>query len=243
VGKFTIADPDAFEVANFNRQYGATTFNLGRSKAEVMAEQALAVNPELDLRVFSEAVTADNVDEFFAGADLFVDGVDFFCVDARRLLFQEARRRGLWAVTAGPIGFSTAWLTFDPHGMRFEDYFDLRADMDELDCLVSFAVGLAPRATHLPYLDLRRVRLDSGAGPSAALACQLAAGVVGAEVLKILLGRGSLRPAPNYFQFDAYRQILRRGRIPGGNRNPWQRFKRHWLKRRVTRQLQSAAGA
>src|SRR5436190_7249977 len=29
VGKFTIADPDSFDVVNFNRQYGATMSNLG----------------------------------------------------------------------------------------------------------------------------------------------------------------------------------------------------------------------
>src|SRR5215510_5748214 len=45
IGKFTIADPDVFEVANFNRQYGATISNLGRNKAEAMAEAALEINP------------------------------------------------------------------------------------------------------------------------------------------------------------------------------------------------------
>ena len=53
-----------------------------------------------------------------------------------------------------------------------------------------------------------------------------AAGVAGAEAVKILLGRGPLRPAPHFFQFDAYKQVLARGRIPWGNRNPWQRLKR-----------------
>src|SRR5688572_3034414 len=32
IGKFTIADPDVFDVPNFNRQYGATISNLGRNK-------------------------------------------------------------------------------------------------------------------------------------------------------------------------------------------------------------------
>ena len=65
IGKFTIADPDVFEVANFNRQYGATISNLGRNKAEAMAEAALDINPELDLRVMPEAIDESNVDEFF----------------------------------------------------------------------------------------------------------------------------------------------------------------------------------
>src|SRR3954462_13106999 len=56
IGAFHIADPDDFELVNFNRQFGATTRTLGRGKAEVMAEAARAVNPELRLRNFSEAI-------------------------------------------------------------------------------------------------------------------------------------------------------------------------------------------
>jgi molybdopterin/thiamine biosynthesis adenylyltransferase len=232
VGRFRLADPDRFEVANFNRQYGATTQTLGRPKAEVMAEAAAAINPEAQLTALGEAVTPANVAAFLDGADVLVDGIDFFAPEARRLIFAEARRRGLWAVTAGPVGFSAAWLTFDPRGMSFDDYFDLRDGMSRREQLFAFAVGLAPRATHLGYLDLSAVDPESGAGPSAGLSCQLCAGVAAAEVVKILLGRGPLRPAPWYFQFDAYRQVLRKGRLRWGNRGPGQRLKRWYLRRR-----------
>jgi molybdopterin/thiamine biosynthesis adenylyltransferase len=90
-----------------------------------MAEEARAINPELDLRVFADDLTAENVDAILDGVDVLVDGIDFFALDARRLAFREARRRGIWAITAGPIGFSTAWLTFSPTGMSFDEYFDL----------------------------------------------------------------------------------------------------------------------
>ncbi len=233
IGSFHIADPDRFELANFNRQHGASTNTLGRAKAVVLAEQARAINPELELRVFAESVTPDNVGRFLDGVDVYIDGIDFFALDARRLLFREARRRGIWAVTAGPLGFSTAWLVFDPNGMSFDDYFDLRDGQDPVDQLAAFAVGLAPRATHLCYLDLKRVDLKSGRGPSVGLACQLCAGVAATEVAKILLRRGGLRPAPCYAQFDAYRSRLQSGYLWGGNRHPWQRLKRWWLARRL----------
>ena len=125
IGAFHIADPDRFELANFNRQYGATTRSLGQGKAEVMADEARAINPELRLRVFPEAITPENVGAFLDGVDVLVDGIDFFAIEARRLVFREARRRGIWALTAGPIGFSAAWLVFSPTGMSFDDYFDL----------------------------------------------------------------------------------------------------------------------
>jgi len=233
IGAFRIADPDTFDVVNFNRQVGAEISSLGRSKAAVMAEKAREVNPELKLHVFESGVESSNVDKFLEGADVLVDGVDFFAFDTRRLLFQKARERGIWTVTAGPIGFSTAWLVFDPAGMTFDDYFDLREDMEPLEQFVAFLVGLTPQATHRGYFDLSQVDAREARGPSVGLACQLASGVVGAEVCKILLDRGPLRPAPHFFQFDAYRGVLRHGRLRAGNRGFLQRIKRGLLRRRM----------
>ena len=56
------------------------------------------------------------------------------------------------------------------------------------------------------------------------MACELCAGVAGTAVLKILLRRGRLRPAPWAMQFDAYRQKLRFTCRPWGNSNPIQQL-------------------
>lgn len=235
IGAFRIADPDTFEVANFNRQYGAEVETVGLGKAEVMAQNARAVNPELDLEMFSEPINQDNVGAFLEDVDVLVDAIDFFAFDTRRLLFREARKRGIWAITAGPIGFSAAWLLFDPAGMSFDAYFDFRDGMAPAEEFAAFLIGLTPRGTHFPYLDLSFVDGRTGRGPSAGLACNLCAGVVGVETTKIILGRRPLRPAPHYFQFDAYRGILRAGKLRCGNRGLLQRLKRTILKQRMIR--------
>lgn len=240
IGKFTIADPDVFEVANFNRQYGATISNLGRNKAEAMAEIALDINPELDLRVMPDAIDESNVNEFLDGADLFVDGLDFFAIDARRLVFREAAKRGIWAITAGPIGFSVAWLAFDPRGMTFDRYFDLSDGMNRLDKLVAFAVGLAPRAAHLSYTNLSHVSLSEQCGPSATLACQLASGAMAGDAVKVLLKWGKIRAVPEYAQFDARLCSLHKGRLWSGNRGFTPRIKRIILKRWLCRNMPKA---
>ena len=103
--------------------------------------------------------------------------------------------------------------------------------------------GLTPRATHLGYVDVSHVDLAKQTGPSAGLACHLASGVAAAETLKILLGRGPLRAAPSYFQFDAYRQKLRKGRLWRGNRHPLQRLKRFVLRSRFADQIASVEEA
>src|SRR3954451_4920809 len=52
VGAFNLADFDTFDLANFNRQVGATIETLGRPKLDVMAEMALSINPELRIGRF-----------------------------------------------------------------------------------------------------------------------------------------------------------------------------------------------
>jgi hypothetical protein len=104
-----------------------------------------------------------------------------------------------------------------------------------MDRVVAFLVGLTPKATHRTYMDLSQVDARSGRGPSAGLACQLCSGVAAAEVLKILLGRGPVNPAPWAFQFDAYRQQLRKVYQWGGNGHFWQRFKRQKVRAALER--------
>jgi molybdopterin/thiamine biosynthesis adenylyltransferase len=231
IGRFTIADPDRFELANMNRQHGSHMGNLGRLKVDVMADELRQINPEAQIRVFPEAICAETERDFLNGADLFVDAIDFFALDIRRRLFRQAAENGIYGVSAGPVGFGAAWLVFAPDGIRFDRYFDLNDAQSEIERLIAFVTGLTPALLQRPYLDLEGVNLAEGRGPSAALACQICAGVVAAEALKILLGRGGVRCAPSYSQFDAYRCRLRQGRLFWGNRGPIQRLKRWWVKR------------
>lgn len=236
IGAFNLSDFDRFDLANFNRQAGALMSTLGRPKGEVVAEMAADVNPELDLRSFPEGVSEANLDQFLDGVDVYVDGLDFFAFEARRATFSACRRRGIPAVTAAPLGFGSAVLVFLPGGMSFEDYFHLDG-CDEEEMAIRFLLGLSPMMPHAAYLaDASRVDLSARRGPSSIVACQLCAGLVAGEVLKLLLGRGVVRAAPRGYHFDAYRNRLVRTWRPGGNRNPLQRIGL-WLARRKLRKL------
>lgn len=237
IGKFSIADPDDFEVRNTNRQYGATLSAVGRSKAEVMLEIVRDINPEADIRVFREPLGPSNADAFLDGADVLVDGIDAFEIDLRRLLFGKARELGIFALGAGPVGFSTVWVVFDPRGMTFDRYFDLSDEMDSVEKFVAYVLGMAPAALQRSYMDLAYLDFENHTGPSAGLACHLASGVIAAEVLKILLKRGVVRAAPSYHQFDAYRGRFVRKRLLGGNRHPLQVIKRRWLTRYLKQKM------
>ena len=223
IGSFSIADFDRFELQNFNRQVGATLSNVGLPKVEVLERMARDINPELDVRAFPQGVTADNVDAFLEGVAVYVDGLDFFAVDARRLVFAACRERGIPAVTVAPLGMGAALLYFDPAGMSFEQYFRLEGRSRQ-DQLARFMAGLSPAMLQRRYLAVRSaVNFNQEKGPSTPMACELCAGVMGTEVLKILLKRGALRAAPWGIHYDGYRQKLVRTWRPFGNANPLQR--------------------
>lgn len=67
IGKFTIADPDVFEIRNSNRQYGAMRSTNGQAKAEVMRNIVHDINPEAEIRAFCEPIGKENAATFLEG--------------------------------------------------------------------------------------------------------------------------------------------------------------------------------
>ena len=224
IGSFHVADMDIFELANFNRQVGATIPNLGRAKAEVLTEMAAAINPELDIKTFPEGVALNNLDEFLAGVDLYVDGLDFFALNIRQAVFAACADKGIPAITAAPLGMGVALLCFMPGKMTFEQYFRMTG-LSENEQLLHFLLGLSPAMLQSAYLvDDSRVDLAAHKGPSTNMACELCAGVAATHALKVLLNRGKILAAPYGLHFDAYRNCLKTTWRPWGNANPIQKL-------------------
>lgn len=224
VGRFVLAEFDRFELQNFNRQQGASLATLGQPKIEVVAEAIRQINPAAELQLFPQGVSKDNLPSFLEGADVYVDGLDYFAFDARRATFAACAALRVPAVTAAPLGMGAALLTFMPGGMTFEEYFRMEG-LPEPEQALRFLIGLSPGMLQRTYLvDPSAVRLEEGKGPSTVMACHLCAGLAATEALKILLGRGKVLSAPWGLQFDAYRGKLARTWRPWGNRNPIQRI-------------------
>jgi molybdopterin/thiamine biosynthesis adenylyltransferase len=203
VGSFRLADPDSFELVNFNRQLGATLSSVGRRKTDVIAEAALAINPEVRINTFSEGINAANIDDFLCGVDVVVDGIEFFCIETRRMLFRECYRRGIPVVTAGPIGYGAAVLVFMPGARTFDEYFGINDSMSRAERLLAMALGLAPGLGS--DVDPNYVDVEAEKGPALASACLLCAAAATTEVLKIICGRGRVSTAPRGVYYDPYR--------------------------------------
>ena len=223
IGAFSIADFDTYALANFNRQVGATMSSLDQPKIDVMLAMARDINPELDIRVFSDGLNPGNLDAFLDGGDVYLDGLDFFALDIRRRVFALCDSKGIPATTVAPLGMGAALLNFLPGRMTFEQYFRLEGrDADEQ--ALRFLVGLSPALLQMSYLvDPSRVDLASRRGPSTVIGVQLCSGIAATQVLKLVLRRGRVVTAPRGLHFDAYRNRLKQTWRPGGNHNPLQR--------------------
>ncbi len=233
IGKFHISDLDEYDVANFNRQAGASMKTLGQPKAEVMENMLNDINPEAEVTNFKQGITHENVDAFLDGVDIYVDSLDIFAVDIRRKVFQKCYEKGIPAITAAPMGMGTSMLVFMPGKMSFEEYFCLEGLSFE-DQIISFVAGVSPALLQRQYLvstETVNFTKEESKVPSTCMGISLAAGVLCTNVLKILLNRGEVICAPRGMHFDAYRNKLKKTWRPWGNRNPRQLFMRWYIKR------------
>lgn len=224
IGAMTLTDFDAFELANFNRQAGAAVSTIGQQKVEVMRQHALDINPEMDVRVFPDGLSRDNLNDYLDGVSLLVDAIDFFANDIRPLMYEAARRKGIPVVCSAPLGAGASLITFLPGELRFEDYFGFEG-ADDILRAVRFLVGMSPRLPQRHYLAYPEiVSFVTRRVPSLGMACQFTAGMAATASMKLLLGRGGVKGAPHSYQFDAYLGRHYHCWRPGGYRHPLQKL-------------------
>ena len=115
VGRLLLADFDAVDLSNLQRQILHTTDRLGRSKAESARTTLAALNPEVELVLVKRSLTADTLPTLLTEVDLVVDCCDNFetrfavnaaCVAARKPLVSGAaiRLEGQVATFSGQPG-------------------------------------------------------------------------------------------------------------------------------------------
>lgn len=87
VGRMIIADSDVVSDSNRNRQLLALTSTVGLSKAALMRDRLLDINPDLKLTVVEEYLTEENIPlildgAFEASGPIAAGGNNIFLVDA-----------------------------------------------------------------------------------------------------------------------------------------------------------------
>lgn len=116
IGKMTIVDGDTVEESNRNRQLPALISNMGKPKAEVLAERFRDINPELELTVVNEFIRDDRTVELLKSQpfDYVVDAID--TLSPKVFLVFRAVELGLKVVSSMGAGGKT-----DPSKVKVAD--------------------------------------------------------------------------------------------------------------------------
>jgi molybdopterin/thiamine biosynthesis adenylyltransferase/rhodanese-related sulfurtransferase len=114
VGTVGIVDDDAVDETNLQRQIVHSTERLGESKAESAKRTIEALNPDVNVKVFRERLTSENVDRILGeGWDVIVDGADNF--PTRYLLNDASVWHGIPVVHGSIYRFEGQTTVFKPH--------------------------------------------------------------------------------------------------------------------------------
>lgn len=229
VGNFILADYDVFELVNFNRQTGARPDTLGRKKMDVLIEEALRINPFINIRKFPQGLNASNIEEFLQGASIVVDAMDFFAYNERLTLLLLCRKKNLFLVTSGNAGFGSSLLVFDPDGMELEKFLGVSLNSNQKDLMAAFALAWIPRQLNSDYTDPCYVSLESKVAPATWVASALAGAMIVTEVLRLLVHHKGVSTVPHFVQVDVHDGKYVKGILRWGNRSLWQRIRRHVL--------------
>ncbi len=78
VGTIGLIDPDVVDLSNLHRQVIHHTDDLGRPKVESARAKIEALNPDVRVLTYHEALSADNAADLFGAFDCILDGTDNF---------------------------------------------------------------------------------------------------------------------------------------------------------------------
>jgi len=103
IGKLTLVDGDVVEITNLNRQLPGTRSNLGKIKAEVLADRFRDINPDIELVVIHEYIREEQMIEILkTNFDYVVDCID--TLTPKLYLIHHSLLRGLKLVSSMGAG-------------------------------------------------------------------------------------------------------------------------------------------
>lgn len=112
VGRLVLADGDAVELSNLQRQIAHGDRDIGANKAHSAAAAIAAQNPAVTVEVVPAMLTAQTMPELLAGVDLVVDATDNYPV--RFALNRACLQAGLPLVSAAAVRCEGQVAVFDP---------------------------------------------------------------------------------------------------------------------------------
>jgi adenylyltransferase/sulfurtransferase len=112
VGTIGLMDGDVVDLSNLQRQIAHTTADIGTPKVESAAAKFRAINPDVNLRLYRDRLTADNALSILRDYDFVIDGTDNFA--AKFLVADACHFAGKPYSHAGILRFEGQAITVVP---------------------------------------------------------------------------------------------------------------------------------
>lgn len=120
VGALTLIDGDKVEESNLNRQIAALRKDIGRYKAEVLAERVEQINPRCKVNSVCEMLTESNCAALVDGSSYVADAIDSLAAKAALAVYCTGK--GLPIVSAMGAGNRAGWCDFRVADIYKTDY-------------------------------------------------------------------------------------------------------------------------
>ncbi len=185
-GTIGIADADAVELSNLQRQILHSVRDIGKKKAVSAKETLLGLNPQTDVRIYPVYVNEENIRDLIREYDFVIDASDNF--ETKFIINDACVREGIPFVHAGVIRFQGQLMTYVP---------------GQGPCYRCIFQEPPPEGAVLPA---------SRAGVMGA-ACGVIGSLQAMEAVKYVLGAGDLLTG-RLLSYDALRAEFRTVRLP-----------------------------
>ncbi len=142
VGHLILADDDAVELTNLQRQIAHSQADLGKSKVESAKAKLEGLNPDLKLTLINSRLEGSNLDDAVEQADLVLDACDNFTT--RFAVNRACIQHGVPLVSGAAIRMEGQVAVFDSNQLESPCYQCLYQDGDDADASCSTNGVMAP---------------------------------------------------------------------------------------------------
>lgn len=143
IGTLGLADGDVVSLSNLQRQILYVTEDVGKPKVECAKLRLEAMNPDVQIELYPEYVSPDNILDLIAPYDIVVDCVDTFAV--KYMINDACVLAKKPFVHGGILGYSGQVLTYLPGTACFRCFFrDPPAKEVAPTCAEAGVVGVTP---------------------------------------------------------------------------------------------------
>ncbi len=104
IGKMTIADNDAVDITNRNRQLPALVSTTGQLKTEVLVNRFRDINPEIEITVINEFISEEKTPDLLSSQsfDYVIDAID--TLSPKTFLIRTCVQQGIKVVSSMGAG-------------------------------------------------------------------------------------------------------------------------------------------